>query len=405
MPNLNILFALAIPYNTGLHLKYFTKGRETYEVYYGYMIRCSSIWDIRHKPIMWAKMVHFLRTADSDRTADWWLKHWQGPWTLADAGYANCTHQNHQEGKWRPTRRGTGCGADGDERQSLGSFTSKLVRYARSASEAHEQQLIELGHPNAFVRNPTPSKREWDDIQSLHRKVLLCSFPLAAGMNAEDRDSYTALIRDICCTGLKSDPLYLKIQKFHALKLEDHLAAGGKPEDFKCRIRKKLLNTVIMPSKQLMYDLDPTGKRKLEAVHKALLPYVQEYRVFMDQHLDKHKATVDSWGIEKYLQVMDSMYVVTRIEKDDERWGELMFKCSCKACFVRCCCAHNLIWSMILNPTLVIPPKFAKLEPAHRKKRGRPTVKRVARLMAQEEDMDARPFVDKAAPRVSASTV
>jgi hypothetical protein len=132
---------------------------------------------------------------------------------------------------------------------------------------------------------------------------------------------------------------------------------------------------------------------------------VHEYRVFMDQHLDKHKATVDSWGIEKYLQVMDSMYVVTRIEKADERWGELMFKCSCKACFVRCCCAHNLIWSMILNPTLVIPPKFAKLEPAHRKKRGRPTVKRVARLMAQEEDMDARPFVDKAAPRVSASTV
>ena len=150
MPNLNILFALAIPYNTGSHLKYFTKGRETYEEYYGYMIRCSSIWDIRHKPIMWAKMVHFLRTADSDRTAEWWRKYWQGPWTLADAGYANCTHQNHQEGKWRPTRRGTGCGADGDERQSLGSFTSKLVRYARSASEAHEQQLIELGHPNAL---------------------------------------------------------------------------------------------------------------------------------------------------------------------------------------------------------------------------------------------------------------
>ena len=71
-----------------------------------------------------------------------------------------CDVQNHQEGKWRPVRRGTGCGADGDERQSLGNFTCKLVRYARPASEAHEQQLIELGHPNAFVRNPTPSKRE-----------------------------------------------------------------------------------------------------------------------------------------------------------------------------------------------------------------------------------------------------
>jgi hypothetical protein len=130
----------AIPYNTGSHLKYFTKGREVYDEYYGYMLRCSSIWDIRHKEIMWEKMVHFLRTADSDRTAEWWRKHWQGPWTLGDCGYANCTHQNHQEGKWRPVRRGTGCGASGDERQALGTFTSKLIEYARSASEDHEQQ-------------------------------------------------------------------------------------------------------------------------------------------------------------------------------------------------------------------------------------------------------------------------
>ncbi len=61
------------------------------------------------------------------------------------------------------------------------------------------------------------------------------------------------------------------------MKLADYLEAGGEPEDFKCMIRKKLLNTVVMPSKQLMYELDPTGKRMLEAVHNALLPYVQEY--------------------------------------------------------------------------------------------------------------------------------
>ena len=59
---------------------------------------------------------------------------------------------------------------------------------------------------------------------------------------------------------------------------------------------------------------------------------------------------------------------------------------------------------MILNPKLIIPPMFAKLEPAFRKKRGRPTEQRVERLKAKEVDMDERPFVDKAAPRVSAST-
>ena len=41
---------------------------------------------------MWAKMVEFLRKADSDLCAEWWQKNWQGPWTLGDCGYANCTH-------------------------------------------------------------------------------------------------------------------------------------------------------------------------------------------------------------------------------------------------------------------------------------------------------------------------
>jgi hypothetical protein len=81
--------AAAIPYNTGTHLKYFTKGREVYDEYYPLVLRCSSIWDLRHKPFMWEKVVHFLRTRDSDRCADWWMNYWQGPWTLADCGYAN----------------------------------------------------------------------------------------------------------------------------------------------------------------------------------------------------------------------------------------------------------------------------------------------------------------------------
>ncbi len=55
-------------------------------------------------------------------------------------------------------------------------------------------------------------------------------------------------------------------------------------------------------------------------------------------------------------------------------------------------------------PDLIIPPKYAKREPALRKKRGRPTDKRVAKLEDKEKEaeVDVRPFVDKATPRVSA---
>ncbi len=32
--------AAAIPYNTGTHLKYFTKGKEVYDEYYPLVLRC-----------------------------------------------------------------------------------------------------------------------------------------------------------------------------------------------------------------------------------------------------------------------------------------------------------------------------------------------------------------------------
>ncbi len=77
-----------------------------YHEYYGYMLRLS-VWDPLHKAIMWEKMVTVLQSGVEN--------HWQGPLTLSDCGNANCTHQCHQEGKWRPVLRGTGCRASEDE--------------------------------------------------------------------------------------------------------------------------------------------------------------------------------------------------------------------------------------------------------------------------------------------------
>ncbi len=99
---------------------------------------------------------------------------------------------------------------------------------------------------------------------------------------------------------------------------------------------------------------------------------------------------------------MDSFHVLTRIRNKDQRWGKLKFKGNCKACYVRCCCRDNVLWSMVLNQKVVIPPKYAKREPALHKKNGRPTEKLIARLMEEEKEVevDVRPFVN--ALRVSA---
>ena len=63
-------------------------------------------------------------------------------------------------------------------------------------------------------------------------------------------------------------------------------------------------------------------------------------------------------------------------------------------------CVHGLTadLSLFLNHNLKIPAKYAVLEPHNRKKKGKPTEKRIAALCAAEED--ARLFVDKASPKV-----
>lgn len=59
--------------------------------------------------------------------------------------------------------------------------------------------------------------------------------------------------------------------------------------------------------------------------------------------------------------------------------------------------AESILLSMILNPGLKLPPKWSRLEPSDRKRRGRPTEMRVQKLRGECDD---RPFPDRAEPRV-----
>ncbi len=163
-------------------------------------------------------------------------------------------------------------GPSGDERQALGTFTSQLIDYARTASELHEHQLIDLGHPNEFVRNPRQHKKDWDALQTLHPKAAIASLPVADCISLADTETFGALMLDIYCMGPLDDPPYLKIQKFQAAKLGAHLAAGGTKADFKRRIRKSLLNHLVMQLNSLLYLIDPNGTKKVMEVARRLEP-------------------------------------------------------------------------------------------------------------------------------------
>ncbi len=98
--------------------------------------------------------------------------------------------------------------------------------------------------------------------------------------------------------------------------------------------------------------------------------------------------------LEEYLDIMDTAVVVIRIYQKTS-CGVISFKCSCTTCFVRGCCQENVIWSMVLSPCLVLPPKYSKLEQGARIRRGRPTStdKRVAKPKEAAAEVDARDSV------------
>ena len=147
-----------------------------------------------------------------------------------------------------------------------------------------------------------------------------------------------------------------------------------------------------------MAKVDPNRKRKLESILTDIQGHFKTYQTYRKQ-TGAAAAEVGSWSIDKYLDVMESFNIVTRIKHPEEKWGEIWFKCSCKYCHVHACCGESLLFSMVLNKKLLLPPKWSRLEPSDRKRRGRPTDKRVEKLKAADGEIDARPFPDKAEPR------
>ncbi len=120
----------------------------------------------------------------------------------------------------------------------------------------------------------------------------------------------------------------------------------------------------------------PTGccmrSIRMAPARQELLDYQRKYLSF---------AIVDEWHLSKYLEVLGSFTLLNHIKGDaSQQWGDMKFKCSCKACHVRGCCRENLLWSMVLNHKLVIPPKWSRHQPGERKRKGCPTEKRLAKL-------------------------
>jgi hypothetical protein len=180
-----------------------------------------------------------------------------------------------------------------------------------------------------------------------HPKSLWTSFPLDLG--SAQVEEFGRLVMGMLARVDPQEPDYFKIQRRHADSIVAWLASGKQIEDCKTGINESLFDNILMPTNQLLYLLYSTTQRSVESVQEALRPHFRNYVLFMNQHQPTGRTAVAGWGLEKYLDVLDSFLLISRIKPPDAPWGKLMFKCLCKYCYVHTCCGDSLVWSMILN--------------------------------------------------------
>ena len=139
-------YVQVIPYSQGTHLKYFAKGRDVYDEYYGLLLRCSSKFDPSHKEIMYEKMEEWVRMALRKQQSAM-VRRIGRPstglvplhWLTVDTATVHI----------RIIRKANGS-------PSSSALVAELA--------AIENEKIVAGHPNAFICNPELTKKEWESV-------------------------------------------------------------------------------------------------------------------------------------------------------------------------------------------------------------------------------------------------
>ena len=119
-------------------------------------------------------------------------------------------------------------------------------------------------------------------------------------------------------------PVYQKIEMVHDALVFKHLETGHDMKDDANPFKKSLLDVVWVPSTKLMARIDPKRNRSYECVRKEVQQHAIVYSTYQKQACTAREE-VESWIIEKYLDVMVSFVVVNHIQHPDEPLGEFLF--------------------------------------------------------------------------------
>jgi len=283
---------------------------------------------------------------------------------ICDCGYGTVNHNNAQEGHQKEVKIATQ-GLSGPKQHS-GAFTAMICKFVGDFSDEHFRRLKDSREGlGTFESQPVPEKCHYDIIQNMHCKTLLGIFCTGSTVSG----SFHYAMQTVTELGNKDTPVYLKIRMAHEQGLDFFNRKGSLYTG----------RSYLIPSQKLLNSVDPTGDMPRNAFYREMTKARELYQSLVPVGTGEAR----SWDLPSILDVLESFHTVHAL-KADERWGDILGKCSCAACHKDCVCQHTVLLTLLGNRGMTIPQAYIAATMEDRKKRGRRFLGQDA--LAEEEE-------------------
>jgi len=238
-----------------------------------------------------------------------------------------------------------------------------MFKAMKSASMQQEANFVKAGHPGLFPSAPKVTHDDWDRIQGLDVRTLLCTHVVSGTGHEWETAVEEICSSDVCRT---VDDLFLNLK----------------------RVKRSVCRTshatvLLFPRQSLIREAG------IGMTDEGLIAFCGKRAVEFERYFIQ--GEYDDRSIEDALKLYGSFYILEALE---QKWSDAhMFKCNCPRCFQYAGCHHVVLATMVCDPSLVCPTKYLQSEIQARRKRGRPGARKGDRSDGESE-LESRERVD-----------
>jgi hypothetical protein len=219
----------------------------------------------------------------------------------------------------------------------------------KSAARQLQADLRLAGHPNQFPSKPEATKRDWDILQGMHYRTLLCTNVHVGSSVAWQK-------------GIAS--IYGEVEDMPSLLLG--LASAERT------IHPTTDATVLLMPTQKLFQLLLTDNPDID--DSALMAEVRTHSAaYVSYYMQGRKTNTHGrpYTLDEALLIYETFHV---LESHGARWSKShLFKCNCDVHFKRASCAHCLLAGMACDVRIKLPSQYRGDTVQQRRKRGRPS--------------------------------